>query len=241
MCVHGASDAEPLRLEIARGKIGETTVNSISAEEQHWRHAPRWAALLAALAIGTAYALMPDTIRIGPRWLLFVLISVFLIALYWARFFGNYRLTRALGLTLTALVTAAIAGSATLLITRLSGGKTSAGHLLRDGALIWGANILVFAIWYWEIDCGGPHDRHMKPYRSTDFLFPQMAMSGEDVTNWSPMFLDYLFLAFNTSAAFSPTDTLVLSRRAKVLMIVQSVISLVVVAVLISRAINTLS
>ena len=117
---------------------------------------------------------------------------------------------------------------------------TAATHLLRDGALIWGINILVFAIWYWELDCGGPHARHIKRYTSTDFLFPQMAMPGADETDWSPRFMDYLFQAFNTSAAFSPTDVLILSRRAKGLMMAQSTISLVVVAVLVSRAINTL-
>ncbi len=214
---------------------------TIPLNERHWRHAPRWAALLASLAIGTAYALMPDQLRFGPRWLLFLLIVVLLIPLNWARFLGNYRLTRLFGFILTALVTIAISASAVLLIAELPGGKTAAIALLRDGGLIWGANILVFAIWYWELDCGGPHDRHVKPYTSTDFLFPQMAMEDRDEREWSPLFLDYLFLAFNTSAAFSPTDTLVLSRRAKVLMMLQSLISIVVVAVLISRAINTLS
>lgn len=106
--------------------------------------------------------------------------------------------------------------------------------------MIWGINILVFAIWYWELDCGGPHARHVKRYTSTDFLFPQTAMPGADETTWSPRFMDYLFQAFNTSAAFSPTDVPILSRRAKGLTMAQATVSLVVVAVLISRAINTL-
>ncbi len=215
-------------------------MQEMTADERHWRHAPRWEALIAAFAIGTAYALLPDTIRLGPRWLLAALIAVLLIPLHGARFAGNYRLVRTFSMILAALVTAAITVSAILLIVRLPSGKTTSTHLLRDGALIWGANILVFAIWYWELDCGGPHARHVKRYSSTDFLFPQFTTPDAAETNWSPRFLDYLFLAFNTSAAFSPTDTLILSRPPKVLMMMQSLISIVVVAVLVSRAINTL-
>jgi hypothetical protein len=212
------------------------------SDARHWRHAPRWEGALAVLAVGVVYALMPDTIRLGPRWLMLTLIVVFLIPLNWARYIGNYRLTRTFAFALMALVTIAIIASAVLLIVRLPSGKTPATHLLRDGALIWGANILVFALWYWELDGGGPHHRHMRHYESTDFLFPQLTMTDTDNVDrgWSPAFLDYLFLAFNTSAAFSPTDVLILSRPAKVLMMVQSLISIVVVAVLVSRAINTL-
>ena len=209
-------------------------------DERHWRHAPRWEGALAVFAVGVAYAAMPDTIRLGPRWLMLSLIVLFLIPLNWARYRGNYRLTRAFAFALSGLVTAAIIASAVLLIARLPSGKTPATNLLRDGALIWGANILVFALWYWELDGGGPHRRHMQRYTSTDFLFPQLTITDESVREWAPRFLDYLFLAFNTSAAFSPTDVLILSRPAKVLMMVQSLISIVVVAVLVSRAINTL-
>ncbi|MDQ2786233.1 MAG: hypothetical protein M3Y58_14670 [Chloroflexota bacterium] len=215
-------------------------MQEMTDDERHWRHAPRWESLIAAFAIGAAYAVLPDTIRLGPRWLLAALIVVLLIPLYGALIKGNYQLTRLFGMILTALVTAAITASAILLLIRLPSGKTPATHLLRDGALIWGANILVFAIWYWELDCGGPHARHVKRYTSTDFLFPQFTTPDAAETNWSPRFLDYLFLSFNTSAAFSPTDTLILSRPPKVLMMMQSLISIVVVAVLISRAINTL-
>ncbi len=212
----------------------------VSPDERHWRHAPRWEALIAALAIAAAYALLRDDLRIGPRWLMFPLLLLFLVPLNVARYLGNYRLVRALGFALSAFVTAALIASVVLLVARLPSGKTTASILLRDGALLWGANILVFALWYWEIDGGGPHARHVRRYTSTDFLFPQFTTPDAAESNWSPRFLDYLFLSFNTSAAFSPTDTLVLSRPPKVLMMVQSLISIVVVAVLVSRAINTL-
>jgi hypothetical protein len=216
-------------------------MQSLAPPERHWRQAPHWEAVFAVLAVGVGYALLPDSLRIGPRWLMLSLIVLFLIPLNWARYVGNYRLTRVFSFALTGLVTAAIVASAVLLIVRLPGGTTPPAHLLRDGALIWGANILVFALWYWELDGGGPHRRHVRHYVSTDFLFPQMTMAGQEERNWSPLFLDYLFLAFNTSAAFSPTDVLVLSRPAKILMMVQSLLSIVVVAMLVSRAINTLS
>ncbi|MBF6592479.1 MAG: DUF1345 domain-containing protein, partial [Ktedonobacterales bacterium] len=206
-------------------------------DQRHWRHAPRWEAVIAVLTIGLVYAVIPDSLRLGPRWLMLSLIVLFLIPLNWARYLGNYRLTRIFTFALTGLVTAAIAASAILLIARLPSGKTAATNLLRDGALIWIANILVFALWYWEIDGGGPHRRHMRRYESTDFLFPQLTMTDERVREWSPQFLDYLFLAFNTSAAFSPTDVLILSRPAKVLMMVQSLISIVVVAVLVATVV----
>jgi len=212
----------------------------VSPDERHWRHAPRWEALIAALAIGAAYALLRDDFRLGPRWAMFPLLLLFLVPLNVARYLGNYRLVRALGFALSAFVTAALIASVALLVARLPGGKTTASILLRDGALLWGTNILVFALWYWEIDDGGPHARHVRRYTSTDFLFPQFTTPDAAESNWSPRFLDYLFLSFNTSAAFSPTDTLVLSRPPKVLMMVQSLISIVVVAVLVSRAINTL-
>ncbi len=212
----------------------------VSPDERHWRHAPRWEALIAALAIAAAYALLRDDFRLGPPWLMFPLLLLFLVPLNVARYLGNYRLVRALGFALSTFVTAALIASVVLLVARLPGGKTTSSLLLRDGGLLWGANILVFALWYWEVDCGGPHARHIKRYTSTDFLFPQFTTPDAAKSNWAPRFLDYLFLSFNTSAAFSPTDTLVLSRPPKVLMMVQSLISIVVVAVLVSRAINTL-
>ena len=101
--------------------------------------------------------------------------------------------------------------------------------------------MVTFAVWYWEIDGGGPAQRHRKGHVSDDFLFPQMNFDGKTARAWSPGFLDYLFLAFNTSTAFSPTDTAFLSQRAKVLMMVQAVLSLLILAVLVSRAVNTLA
>jgi uncharacterized membrane protein len=111
---------------------------------------------------------------------------------------------------------------------------------------LWITNILVFAVWYWRLDAGGPHQRDKRPgHTEGDFLFPQMTMSEQalrdaGMENWSPEFIDYLFLAFNTSTAFSPTDVPVLARWAKVLMMLQSLLSLLILALLAARAVNIL-
>jgi len=111
---------------------------------------------------------------------------------------------------------------------------------------LWVTNIITFAVWYWRLDAGGPHKRNMRDAHSDGaFLFPQMTMevpceSDNEQENWAPLFIDYLFLAFNTSTALSPTDVPVLSRWAKVLMMIQSAISLAVVALLAARAVNVL-
>ncbi|MDX6385988.1 MAG: hypothetical protein QOK48_3561 [Blastocatellia bacterium] len=118
--------------------------------------------------------------------------------------------------------------------------------LLLSAAALWLSNILVFASWYWRLDAGGPHERaRINGHTDGAFLFPQMTMdpaaklaAGEH--NWEPNFVDYLFLAFNTSTAFSPTDVPVLSRWAKILMMIQSLISLLVIALLAGRAVNIL-
>jgi uncharacterized membrane protein len=138
-------------------------------------------------------------------------------------------------------MTVAVGISATLIayVAVLDRGIPGA-QLLYNGLLVWTANVLVFAIWYWEIDSGGPSRRHRDCYFSQDFVFPQMSVPDLAPSGWAPGFIDYLFLAFNTSTAFSPTDTLVLSQPAKLLMMLQSSLSLVVIAVLIARAVNTI-
>jgi len=138
-------------------------------------------------------------------------------------------------------VTVAVVVSTVLLVSSALSAGTSAPALLRDAALLWIINVATFSVWYWETDCGGPARRHLEGYRSEDFLFPQMNLGGKAARAWSTDFLDYLFLAFNTSTAFSPTDTAVLSGRAKVLMMMQALLSLVILAVLVSRAINALA
>ena len=119
--------------------------------------------------------------------------------------------------------------------------RSTASYLLTGAARSGPRTSLTFALWYWEIDGGGPSERRRDGHVSTDFLFPQLQIGDGNVERgWWPGFLDYMFVAFNASTAFSPTDTLILSRRAKVLMMVQALIAVVTVVVIAARAINTL-
>lgn len=202
----------------------------------------RWPATIAILLVGAAYLIIPDAYSVGPPWLALAGAVTLLIPLWTARARGRRRVAHLLGRVVIGAQTVAVGASALLLLARLTQGRTQALDLLRDAGLIWGANIVTFALWYWELDGGGPAERHPGRHSSTDFAFPQQQQDDDGlVEGWSPGFVDYLFLAFNTSTAFSPTDTLVLSRRMKLLMMVQSLISLLVVAVLAARAINTIA
>lgn len=200
-----------------------------------------WPALLALLGLGGAYALVSDNLTLGPPWLLLALVLISTGAVHVLRWRELWHMGRWAAIVTLCVVTLAVGLSAVFLVALLLRGRTEAGDLLRDAGLLWVSNILTFALWYWELDGGGPAHRKMGPRSSTDFVFPQRVIedAGQH-TEWAPEFVDYLFLAFNTSTAFSPTDTMVLARRAKLLMMLQSVISLVTIAVLAARAINTL-
>jgi uncharacterized membrane protein len=205
------------------------------------RLVPRWPAYVALLIVGALYGVISGTLTFGPRAFLLALVSVLLVPLLSAHQTGRHRFAHLLGLVLVGLVTAAIIGSVFLLISNSFGGQTPAPTLLQDAALLWIINVVTFAVWYWSVDGGGPAQRHREGHVSEDFLFPQMTLDRKTTRAWSPGFLDYLFLAFNTSTAFSPTDTAILSRRAKALMMVQALLSLLILAVLVSRAVNTLA
>ena len=200
------------------------------------REARWWPSLLALLALGVAYAFVSANLTLGPPWLLLAVLALGGVGIRVLRWRELWVLRRYSAMLILGVATVAVGISAVYLLQSLLRGQTQAGDLLRDAALLWASNVLVFALWYWELDGGGPAHRH---HGQHDFLFPQMTIQHK-ANEWTPEFLDYLFLAFNTSTAFSPTDTMVLARRAKVLMMVQSLISLVTIAVLAARAINTL-
>jgi uncharacterized membrane protein len=154
---------------------------------------------------------------------------------------GHYRLARAISFALLGVVTISLVLREFFLVTTLSGRSTSAFSVLVDAVLIWVSTVVTFAVWYWEIDGGGPDERARETHASEDFLFPQITQQdGKEAIGWAPDFLDYLFVSFTTSATFGPTDTPVLSRRGKVLMVVQCMLSLVVVIVLVAWAVDTL-
>jgi uncharacterized membrane protein len=206
---------------------------------------PRWQALIAILAVTGLYVALPPSLTFGPTWLLPILVVLLAAPLLVSHRMGRHELDAVLGFTLTAVLTAAMIASVAFLIGLLPAHKESPTELLRSAAFLWLSNVLVFALWYWRLDAGGPHARDARDTHDEGaFLFPQMLLRRTDEDDaperWSPHFMDYLFLAFNTSTAFSPTDTAVLTRWAKVLMMLQSLISLTVLAVLAARAVNIL-
>jgi hypothetical protein len=154
---------------------------------------------------------------------------------------GRRRLNQVLGHLVLATVTSGMIWSLGMLIARLPTHLDTPKTLLLSAAALWTANVLVFASWYWRLDAGGPNERDLRRDHSDGaFLFPQMTLQGELDRDWRPGFVDYLFLAFNTSTAFSPTDVPVLSRWAKLMMMVQASISLMTLALIAARAVNIL-
>lgn len=202
---------------------------------------PRWAALVGALAIGLLYLLLPDRLIIGPSWLLLVIEGILLLPLVVSAL-TNYKLPhhllRMFGMILLGITTLALAIGIALLIQTLPG-NIHATNLLRDAGLLWTFNILVFALWYFEIDGGGPLQRHLTGHKAEDFMFPQQA-PGSTGELWVPQFLDYLFLAFTGATALSPADTYPLTRRAKLLMMIEAMLSLTIIVLLAARAVNIL-
>ena len=211
-----------------------------------WDPEPRWPALIAILAVGGLYLALPANLTVGPRWLFPAIVIALLIPTVISHRTGKHNLNKFFGFTVTGVVTLAMIVSVALLIKALPSHKESPTELLISAVSLWFTNVLVFALWYWRLDAGGPHRRDSRAgHPEGAFLFPQMTMSPEakasaEAELWTPNFIDYLFLSFNTSTAFSPTDVPVLARWAKVLMVLQSVVSLTVVVLLAARAVNIL-
>ena len=219
------------------------------AETVDWRlpspGEPRWPATLAVVVALVIYIRLPDRLTPGPQYLVPVLEVALLIPLviaHPARIGPGSKNLRWLSLALIALVLAANAGSLVLLVRYLlHGGRANGRQLIRAGIGIWVTQVLVFALWYWEVDRGGPLARAQPDHDPPDFLFPQMENASLTGGPWWPQFWDYLYLSLTNSTAFSPTDTLPLTVRVKMIMAGQSVVSLATIAIVGSRAVNILS
>jgi len=207
---------------------------------------PRWQALLAFLAVGAIYLALPRSLIVGPIWLLPTLIVVLLVPTVVSHRTGRRSLNRVLGILINGITTLALIGSVILLVRALPSHTESPLQLLLSGALLWLTNVIVFALWYWRLDGGGPTIRQeLKKFGSTSFLFPQMQVPHDEraqfeCTRWRPRFIDYLFVAFTQSSTFGPTDAPLLVRWAKILAMIQISISLSIVILLISRAVGVL-
>jgi uncharacterized membrane protein len=201
------------------------------------------AAVIAAAIV--LQVILPRHLAFKPTWLLpvlEVLLAIGLIAANPRRIDRTSTALRAASLALIALISLANAWSSGKLVNGLLNGTEgdNAHTLLASGAIVYLTNIIVFALWYWEWDRGGPVARKEGLRRYPDFMFPQMAQPDLAPPDWEPTFLDYLYTSFTNATAFSPTDTMPLSRWAKMLMLLQSAVSLLTVALVIARAVNVL-
>lgn len=211
------------------------------------RHTRRWPASLAVIVVLALQLAVPAQITQLPRWLLPAIGVALLIPLVWM---NPFRLRmdepwlRYIELVLLAVLVLINAIYLIGMIAFLDSGHSTGGMVLVKAALlIWVTNVVAFAVWYWEIDRGGPFARmpeHEHEEERADLLFPQMTVDLPGWQGWLPGFTDYLFVAFTAATAFSPTDTMPLTARTKALMSVQSGISLLTIAIIAARAVNVL-
>ncbi len=213
---------------------------------QHDKHRPAspWMAGAGALVLGILFTVLLASEQVSLSWLPIVVIAVLVLILPVRTFVirrpPSHEARRGLSFILLGVVTIVLVIGVVLLINALTSTdvKTTGRLLLRIGALLWTSNILVFSLWYWEIDGGGALRRHQQGHQAADFMFPQQTDGNQ--SHWVPHYLDYLFVAFIGATSLSPADTYPLTHKAKILMMLEVIIALLVVSVLIGRAVNIL-
>ncbi|MDA8026759.1 MAG: hypothetical protein M0T78_09510 [Actinomycetota bacterium] len=214
----------------------------------HLKSEPRWPATVALGIAITLYVVLPSKLIFGPRFLIPGLEAALLIPLNIAIPFRNHKETtviRALAVGLILLINLSNLASVALLVRQLLVNNSISGKILVEAAAaIWLTNILVFGLWFWEVDRGGPAKRSTALRDGTtpvpDFLFPQMSIEQLRTSQWRPSFFDYLYLSLTNATAFSPTDTMPLTKIAKALMGSESLVSMVTVLIVAARAVNIL-
>jgi uncharacterized membrane protein len=203
-----------------------------------------WPAQLSVLVAIALQLLLPSRLTAGPTWLVPALEVALLGGLVFAtprRLEREHSHRRAAALFLTGLVSLANVISLVLLCRQLlQHGSPNARQLISSGALIWLTNVITFGLWYWETDRGGPGIRAAGHDQAPDFLFPQMTDDRIEPIDWRPRFVDYLYVSLTNAMAFSPTDTMPLTPRAKGIMGLQSLVSLVTIGLVVARAVNIL-
>jgi uncharacterized membrane protein len=229
---------------------GREAVHNGPVTEPAWRRPHpgehRWPVAIAIVAAIALQGLTPQQLAFDPRWFLPAVESALLLGLVAV---NPYRINResaavrTASLALVAVATVALLWSTARLVVLLVRGDESdhPGDVLLSGAIIWLTNVIVFALWYWLLDRGGPAARANARRVHPDFLFAQMTLPDLVHVQWRPVFVDYLYLAFTNSTAFSPTDTMPLVHWAKLAMMVQSCVSFLIVVLVIARAVNALN
>jgi hypothetical protein len=225
--------------------VGEVGRETVPAWRRLTRGEPRWPVSVVLLLMIALQLRLPGELTPIGRWLLPVMELVVLAVLVVAnprRIDRGSPLLRGLGLGLIGVASLANAWSVGLLIDDLVHGSNADDPvpLLASGANIWITNVIIFAVWYWELDRGGPAARAAGTDPHPDFLFPQMSDALGIYREWEPQFTDYAFVSFTNATAFSPTDTMPMSRWAKLAMMLQAAVSLVTAALVIARAVNIL-
>ena len=205
---------------------------------------PFWPAQATILAAIVLQLSLPERLTIGPAWLMPALEGMLLIGMFFAtprELEFEHPRRRKVALGMIAFVTAANIYSLTALSKFLLHNNVQKGHeLLISGVVIWLTNFLIFGLWYWELDRGGPGKRAAGKDTPPDFLFPQMSDDTIEPRDWRPRFIDYLYTSLTNATAFSPTDTMPLTSMAKCMMGIQSLVSLVTIGLIVSRAVNIL-
>src|SRR5262249_32422741 len=207
---------------------------------------PRWQALLALCAVGATSLALPRWLSLGPRWLLPLIIVVLLIPTVFAHRTGRQFFNHYLGIVINGFFPWGLFGSVFLLVPAWPAKKEPPIALLRSAGILWLSNVLVFGLWYWRLDGGGPNARQAeRAVGSRSFVFPQMQVEKSEqqtfgIDQWRPGFIAYLFIAFTTSSTFGPTDSPILKPWAKIFAMLQAIISLTIIALLVSRAVGVL-
>jgi hypothetical protein len=227
-------------------------VTTLAPSDRNARRPPRnaesrWPMAVAVLAAGSLRAVLPSQLRDGDaRWAFITVIVVLLVILVIGdpgRIDRDYTWLRVLTGSLIGLISAVNATAAVRLVAGIIGAvkfSTDANVLLASGGAIWLSNVIAFGLWYWDLDRGGPAARARGSGRQPAFVFPEMANPQYAAPGWYPKFLDYLFLSFTTATAFSPTDVSAIKSWAKLMMMAEEAISLVVAILVVSRAVNIL-
>ncbi len=208
---------------------------------------PRWPAAVAVLVAAALFLTLPDALVLGPPWVKYLVPALELAVLIPLAVTAPHRhvnesgLRRKAAMTLTAMISIANTLALFFLVHELLYDTGVQGRSLLYGAFaIWATNVIVFALWFWELDGGGPPRRLAEPTQPRDFAFVQMTDPEVSAAGWHPRFADYLYVSFTNATAFSPTDTMPLTRWAKLLMMLQSTISILTLLLVAARAVNIL-
>ena len=218
----------------------------MTEQSQPGRHESRWPPALAIIAVLGLAEVLPHHVRLTPAWVPYLVVLAVLLPMmavelgkenaFWLRLER-----RVIMLVAAAYIVNTTAELADMIgIMTLHPPETRKVSLLSSSLVIWITNVLAFSLVYWQIDAGGPYARTKAASTKRDWLFPQATTPESGAADWRPMFLDYLFLGFNTATAFSPTDVAPLTHRAKALMMVESSIALLTLVIVAARAVNVL-